>query len=415
MSGGDPVEAFGRTVLGPVFAEFALRLHLLLLALERPDDTCLLFCARGGLRLRLVYQTFLRASGLECPVGFADLMVSRLVAARTALARGSADAYAELGREFRDDTLGGVLRALTQREQLSGEGLDAPFTPKVLAGFLDEGGPLARSVLADLAVQNRLFADHLAACAGPARRVVLADTGLYGSTLRLLQAGRPDYDWSCALFARSNYKGFSESHFPLTFGLCVESNGYAPGEPRTGVLRYWQLIESLLEPELPSVVRFAAVDGEARANLVTPGWEEKLPGRPGELFGGVIAYLADLPRGRAAEQIYADAPAAWRRLHDAIVWPTPEHRRILAIGRRSRDFGRLEAMETPAVGRGRGGVRELRASAWREGAVVERFPASRWLWLAALQSAHIGRRALAGVRRRPSAAGAAQEASASAS
>ena len=60
-------------------------------------------------------------------------------------------------------------------------------------------------------------------------------------------------------------------------------------------------------------------------------------------------------------------------------------------------------------------MRELRVSAWREGAVVERFPASRWLWLAALQSAHIGRRGLAGVRRRPPAGGTAQDTSASAS
>ena len=390
-------EDFGRAVLGPVFGEFALRLHLLLLGLETPQDTKLLFCARGGLRLRLIYEAFLEAAELTCPVAYGDLMVSRLIAARTALARGSAEAYEELGREFRGDTLGRVVRALTQRDLLAGEDGEAPFTPQALERLFTEEGALGRAVRAELAEQNRLFDQHLSASAGGARRVILCDTGLYGSTLRLLQAGRPERDWSCALFARSNYKGFSERHFPATVGLCVESSGYRPTEPRTAVLRYWHLIESSLEPDLPSVARFAAVDGEARANLVTPGWEDKLAGQPGEPFSGVMAYLRTLPRRRAGEQIYADAPAAWRRLHDAIVWPGPKDRQTLSAGRRSSDFGREDTVAVIRAGGARR-LREVQGSLWREGAVVDHFPVSRWMWLGALHAVHLGRSALAFAR-----------------
>lgn len=385
------VEAFGRSTLGPVFGEFALRLHLLLLGLERPQETRLLFCARGGLRLRLIYEAFLAAAGLPAPVVYADFMVSRLIAARTALQAGSADAYQELAREFRGDTLGQVLRAITQRRDLEAPGTEAPFEPGALRRLLDAAGATGAALRADVAEQNRLFDAHLAACAGSARRILLCDTGLYGSTVRLLRAGRPDYDWTCALFARSNYKGFSESHFPATVGLCVESRSYNPLEPRTAVLRYWHLIESCLEPELPSVVSFAPSQGGALANLAAPGWEARLPGRPGELFAGAMAYLAGLPRGRAAAQLYADAPAAWRRLHDAIVWPGPREREILSIGPRSRDFGRRERVAVVAAA----GLQKISGSLWREGAVVDRFPVSRRVWLGGLHAGHLGRRLIA--------------------
>ena len=45
-------------MLGPIFAEFALRLWIFLNAVEDPEDTCILFCARGGLRLRLLFSDF---------------------------------------------------------------------------------------------------------------------------------------------------------------------------------------------------------------------------------------------------------------------------------------------------------------------------------------------------------------------
>lgn len=400
-------EAFGRAVLGPVFGEFAVRLHLLLLGLEQPADTKLLFCARGGLRLRLIYDAYLQAAGLEAPVGYGDLMISRLIAARTALEQGADEAYEELDREFRGDRLGRVVRALTQREDIPIDDPDAAFTPLALGELFLGTSDAARAVREEVAEQNRLFDQHLGACAGSAQRILLCDSGLYGSTVRLLRLGRPDYDWTCALFARSNYKGFSESHFGVTVGLCVESNGFDPTERRTAVLRYWQLIESCLEPDLPSVVRFVrGADGEARANLVTPGWERKLEGQPGELFAGVMAYLRSLPHDRAGEQIYADAPAAWRRLYDAIVWPGPREREVLSIGRRSRDFGRTETVAAVTAPKGmRAGLDDIKRSLWREGAVAEHFPVSRPLWLGGLHAAHLGRGALAYARRRGGSAG----------
>jgi len=106
---------FGASVLGPIFAEFALRLWIFLNAVEDPEDTCILFCARGGLRLRLLFERFLKRAGLESPVVIGDLMVSRLIAARMAILDPATAVSSEIGREFYGGTMQTVAHALAQQ------------------------------------------------------------------------------------------------------------------------------------------------------------------------------------------------------------------------------------------------------------------------------------------------------------
>jgi predicted HAD superfamily hydrolase len=88
---------FGRQILGPIFAEFALKTWILLSNLEHPEDTVLLFCARGGLRLQTIYENFLAASGLASPIPIQPLMISRIIAVRSALLKGGAAAFEQIG------------------------------------------------------------------------------------------------------------------------------------------------------------------------------------------------------------------------------------------------------------------------------------------------------------------------------
>ncbi|PMZ82166.1 hypothetical protein, partial [Pseudomonas sp. FW215-T2] len=81
-----------------------------------PDRTVLLFCARGGLRLQLVYARFLRQTGLPQNLPHASLMVSRLVAARTAFDPPSPGVLSELGREFSGRSMSEIAAALAQRD-----------------------------------------------------------------------------------------------------------------------------------------------------------------------------------------------------------------------------------------------------------------------------------------------------------
>jgi hypothetical protein len=96
--------------VGPIFAEFALKMWILLSNLEHPDDTVLLFCARGGLRLQTIYESFLAASGLTSPVAIEALMVSRIVAVRSALLKRVPAAFVQIEYEFGGLSLRDVAR-----------------------------------------------------------------------------------------------------------------------------------------------------------------------------------------------------------------------------------------------------------------------------------------------------------------
>ena len=278
--------SFGSQVLGPIFAEFALRLWIFLNSIEQPEEACVLFCARGGLRLRLIFERFLKSAELESPVVIGDVMVSRLIAARAAVLDGSAIVAEEVEREFRGSSMLTVAHALAQQAVELEECWQAPFDASAFDRLLHAGLPGSRRLLQSIEDQNALFLSHLRHRSGGRGRIILCDSGLYGSTMRCLERALPDIKWSCVLFARRNYKGFPTEHFARTHGLSVEQNVYIPINPRTAVLRYWQLIELILEPELPSVKTFRIVSGceEPRSNLEIERWEERLHPNDGEIF-----------------------------------------------------------------------------------------------------------------------------------
>ena len=357
----------GHDVLGPIFAEFAQRLWLFQFSLPDRDDACLLFCARGGLRLRVIYERFLASAGLQAPLPYGDLMTSRLVAARTSIASPGPALTDELGREFEGQTMREVAAALAQDPMADlGSAWDQPFDATTFVALLrDDTAGVARL----LAITHRLnaaFQRHLEVVSQGRSRIVLTDTGLYGSTLRLLRAGMPDKHWMATQFARSNYKGFATPHFDGTVGISVERDGYVAWNARTTVLRFWHLIESVLEPDLASVRTF---DDEPipSANLQVPGWEDRISTAEPGLFSGIIAYLDGLS-SRDRPNVGSRAEAAWRHLHRLVIWPQPEDVALFNVAPRGRDFGRTELIQQFP------GSNPIRSSLWREGALVQRHP-----------------------------------------
>jgi FMN phosphatase YigB (HAD superfamily) len=387
-SATDPA-VFGQTVLGPIVAEFCLSIWLYADQATAESDACLLFCARGGIGIREAFERLIARLGLPLAIPRGTLMVSRLVAARAALLARSPTALDELGREFRGDRFADVAAALGgHRYQLA-----APWQETFVADrFLDLlFGPTGREVLADIAAQDGLFRRHLSAVSGGARRIILCDTGLYGSTQRLMAAGIPDRSVETIQFARANYKGFAEDHFPRVTGLAVEQNLYNPFVVETCVLRYWQLVESLFEPAVASVRLFGeAPDGTVTANCGPVGFGDIDAGAGNALLTGVLAYIDALGPGSGAD-ILADAERAWARLKQAITRPTEQDVACMEVGVRSVDFGRtgtVKVIDAGASARSGSGIAAIKAQLWREGAIVKAFPTIRPALLTLLESVH---------------------------
>lgn len=376
---------FGRRVLGPMLAEFAFRLWLF--AESQPSDARLLFCARGGLRLRLLYETFLQSIGRSSPLPVEDLMVSRLVAARPALLARAPSALDEIGREFEGDSMRAVMAALVQADLPLSSRWDDVFERRKFEDLLWARSAESEEARAALDIQARLFRRHFDEKA-QGRRVILCDTGLYGSTMRLLQAAYPAQNIFCVMFARSNYKDFATEHFAKTSGLCVESDFYSAFNLRSSVLRFWHLIEHVLEPDLESVRKFDVdASGLPRSNLERPGWREAVAPSEGDIFAGVLEYVADLDAESFWRRIYDDSARAWPEFKRRVTRPGLSDLALLSIGERSRDFGRNEKIPSivaaPSLS-----ARQLKASLWREGAATRAHPALRFFLHSGIEFVH---------------------------
>lgn len=392
----DP-HGFGREVLGPIVAEFCLAIWLYAEEAGKRGDAALLFCARGGLGIRAAFERVAERLNLPLALPRENMMVSRLVAARAAIMARSGTALDELGREFRSASFADVATALGGKRYELLQSWDEPFAPERFFAMLER--PAGEDILADVDRQNTLFRRHLHSASKGAKRIILCDTGLYGSTQRLLAAGLPDLSFETIQLARCNYKGLSEEHFPRVVGLAVERNRYSPFAVRSTVLRYWQLIESLFEPAIPSVRSFAeGANGEVTCNAGDIAFGTVDPSIGNPLLAGALAYIDGVGSGAA---IMADAARAWPWLRRAVTRPVEADLSALAIGERSVDFGRSgvvgdrEALSGGALSR----LASIRSQLWREGAIARAFPRTRLPLLTALEAFHALRGLSAGFHR----------------
>ena len=344
----------------------------------------------------LAYERFLAKSGLPAPTRIMPLMVSRATAIKPALMRVIEDgrlpqsAASIISYQLSDRSLREVVLAMSGCDV--GEvamGRDR-FTPEGFGRLLmaQEG----REALDSIAEQSALFRRHLDLGLDGRRNAVLVDTGLFGTTMQLMCDGIADVDFSCALIARANYrgKGHATPHHGKTFGLSLEANSYSPLQRRSAMLRYWHLIESTFEPDLPSVQTFADQGGIPVSNLQIEGWCDRVEPTATSIFAGVMAYLDDLQHGDPS-RVVADARTAWTTLYRAVVWPSPDQGAILNVGVRGNDFG----VDTTSAARPwTGPLKALRGNAlWREGEIARAKTPLRLPLLAAIETAY-GARAL---------------------
>jgi hypothetical protein len=383
----DDAYSFGRLVLGPIVAQFCLRIWLYAKGAEAADNAVLLFCARGGVGIREAFERLLARLGLPLDMRRENVMISRLVAARAAILANSDAVIEELDREFQGDLLADVANALGgRRYELPGT-WSQPLSARQFVTLLF--GDSGRDVLTDIQRQNSLFTRHLKRLTGDASRIILCDTGLYGSTQRLLASGFPELRVETIQFARSNYKGHSEEHFSKVAGLVVEQNFYSPLNLSSCVLRYWHLVESLFEPAVSSVRLFSENEaGEAIANCGDIAFGAIDPSEKNSLLRGALAYIDDLPENGGAIAL-RDAETAWRDLKHAITHPTKVELRCLEVGGRSVDFGRSDVRDVVVSANNMTLVKKinsLKTQLWREGAIAREFPVMKHALLPAFDS-----------------------------
>lgn len=371
--------------MGPILADMLRQLYAYLHTSPSPQASVVFFCARGGLVLRRTLELFARSVGLDLQVQCEDFMVSRLAAFRTAFQLDPAAVAPLIEMEFAGRTCAEAVHALANMEANEDTKWNAPFSVARLIE-LTESTELGRCMRAINDKQADLLRRYIDALRGTNRRVMLCDTGVFGSILRYLQVGVPAVDWHLTLLFRANYKQTSAPHFKSTVGVVSESNAYLPWEPATVALLYWQLIETMLEPAVPSV-RYYREDtaGRVLSDLEVPDWQDRLEPPAESMLAGACGYLRELTP-ESIPLINSRGQVAWSQLRRRIVFPTTQDVALLAVGRRNLDFGMDESAEfTSRLDKAGGSLREklsvAGASMWPEGEMRKQFPRTACLFL----------------------------------
>ncbi|GAB5455389.1 MAG: hypothetical protein Hens2KO_16180 [Henriciella sp.] len=366
-------EAFGANVLGPLVLEFALLTWAYLDEVDTREKPVALFCARGGLLMHLAFEKVLNQLSLDLRVPLRNVMISRLVASRLALGRDSTFVAKEIAREFVDVSVSEALNIVAGTDLKLSEGWDIAVSEPALKKFFESDD--ADRFVSALNEQNTLFERHLEETIGAdADRVILIDTGLFGSTLKLMQDAQPHRMWESVMLARSNYKGFPSNHFGQTLGIWTEHNSYQILDHRTAVLRYWQLIELVFEPSLESVVLFNEHEGHVSSNLQKADWQIALQDGASPYFSGVMSYIDTISPETLPDRL-ADVERSWRRFKTSVVFPDRPDLETLSVGARSRDFGRTQTVADSIVNT-QGKLRTVKAALWKAGAIRRLFPFS---------------------------------------
>ncbi len=389
-------EEFGRIVMGPIIAQFCQMIWTYSAQAETTHTPVLLFCARGGVGIREAFERTLKTLNLPLNAKRENFLVSRLIAARAAIMARNSAASEELDREFKGDSFAKVANALGGREFNLPKEWDATFSGDAFFDLLF--GETGEEVLHVIKTQNDLFKEHFYDIIQNCDRIILCDTGLYGSTQRLLSAGFPELPIETLHLARSNYKGHSEEHFPKVAGLMTEQNRYNSLEIQSCILRYWHVIEQLFEPDVASVRTFKRNEnGAVTANSGDLRFGSFSPEKGNAFLTGALSYLDTIPKGEG-HRVFSDAEIAWHRLSLAISQPTVTELECLDLGERSADFGRSNKVEIITDQSEQNFAQKLasiKQNLWREGAISREFKVLKGPLLMGVNLAHF----LRGARR----------------
>ena len=352
-SAGDPAPStltrrIGREVLAPILHQWMLRLHDQICQLD-DGDTAFVFCARAGQRIMRLYELWLAGQEHAHWAQTRMFWMSRVSICKGVWARNPDRAGRVFAREYHDTDMGALMRGLMRHhpERLKGlrlEGLPpgGQFTDwikgkgraqAVLRDYLQDCGPALDMTLAEVT--------------GGARRVVLIDSGWQGTAQSLLHHAFPDREFLGLYFGRMLGPNHDPAIAPDVVGLMFERDHYDPQVPLSAVTAHYHVIETLLEPNGPSI--------------------EELPAGP---FAEVAERLIDANRAApvdpvadamwleaegwmrthasvAPAQVMARAEAAAGELARLLITPSRDEALALVCKDRSADFGK--ALEVPVL------------------------------------------------------------------
>lgn len=379
---------FGQQVMGPIVAEFCMRLHDHLDGYSSDKNVAILFCARGGLMIRRMLALYEQNIEGETSLRGQDFMVSRLAASRMAFIRSPQQIAPLLAIEFEGRSNADVAKVLSGDRATLSPRWNQPYCIDQFILLL-RTSPEGRRIHSLILNQADFLSDHLTTLCRAARNVIIVDTGVYGSIGHYLSIGFPDIRFQSCLLFHANYKG--KLHLPEMdiHSLICNQNTYKPWDVRSVSRLYWPFIEAFFEPDLPSVRNYQKSDrSQLRSDLQIKEWRLRLEPDPESIQAGAYDYVKELTT-KTATHVTRRSTESWKTLQRIIVFPTPHDVELLTVKPRGLDFGfddKISLGEYTKVVSLPKKIAQINNSIWPESEIVRLFPITSSVWLYLLES-----------------------------
>lgn len=328
-------------ILGPVFLFWIAQLHDKLTFMAETRGRKALYCTRAGKRIDDLMRAY---TGGDQPFD-ADLFgISRIGACKVAICHpDNFDlAFKVAADVIENATLADVCKAYLQHSwddanphMGSLSRLTQPFHNGSFRALLAANDPAAR-YFRGILEQSRdglrqWLTDGLEGNAG----YVLVDSGWRASIQMILREVYPEFGFEGLYFGVMD-----DAPMAGRFGIIFDSKVFNPAQPATVFALHRHLIESVLEPNAPSVedIIGGPRDDLARAQIEAVRTEVPDP-QADALFLGLRDYIAR-NAAKPLDEVLADYHAALPRVVDLLTHPTREDALVLGSKHRSVDFGR---------------------------------------------------------------------------
>ncbi|MBS1301790.1 glycosyltransferase family A protein [Loktanella sp. SALINAS62] len=334
-------------LLGPVFLHWIAQLHDKLAFLADTKGRKALYCTRAGKRIEDLMQAY-ASTGI--PFDSELFGISRISACKVGapFPETFSTAHRITSESLRHVTLADLCGAYLQHEwddanpaMAALSGLRQPYNESNFRSLIAANDPASvffrDRLIANHAGLDRWLSDHLHTAQDKRDNTgyVLVDSGWKGSIQRMLGEVFPRYGFEGVYF------GVQDAAFmPGRYGIVFDAPHYRSDRPETVFTIHRHLIETILEPNAPSVEELVYGPNDALARAQLQAVRAEIPDPNSDaLFLGIRDYIAthsDL----SSDRVFTEYRHALAELVPSLITPSREDALALAGKNRSVDFGR---------------------------------------------------------------------------
>lgn len=328
-------------VFGPIFLYWIAQLHDKLAFMNDTRSRKVLYCARAGKRIEDLMDAY---TGGHTPFKSELFGISRIAACKVgAVSEGAFQTTFDVTAEsLRNVSLAEVCKAYlqhswdeTQPQMKDLSKLGQPFDRdnfRTLLAANDRSSLWFRKKLEENREGLRTWLtqelnDH--------EGYILVDSGWKGSIQKILEQVYPEFGFE------GMYFGVMDSEWRADrYGVVFDAPAYQPHRPETVFATHRHLIETLLEPNAPSVEDIIGGPDDILARAQIQAVRDEIPDPDQDaLFISVCDYIAANAR-RPIDEITVDYWKALGQVKNLMLFPDRQDAKALSCKNRSIDFGR---------------------------------------------------------------------------